>query len=158
MNVSSCHALAAVPGQTAYCGSKAAAARIMEIIHLGAIPYLQFIPKFAKSTSESPNIRCFSLHPGAVDTELLKHLERTMDLELRWRWTEPELTGATILWLANAQADFLRGRWLSTNWRVDELQAREHDIVQQNMLKMAFNAVLGITSEAQIYFSSKVVE
>jgi short-subunit dehydrogenase len=35
VNISSCHALAAIPGQSGYCCSKIAAARMMEILHLG---------------------------------------------------------------------------------------------------------------------------
>jgi NADP-dependent 3-hydroxy acid dehydrogenase YdfG len=35
VNISSCHALAAIPGQSGYCSSKIAAARMMEILHLG---------------------------------------------------------------------------------------------------------------------------
>ena len=54
------------------------------------------------------------------------------------------MTGGTILWLTNPRADFLRGRWLSVNWRVDELEAKKDVIVGQNLFKTAFNAQLGI--------------
>ena len=93
---------------------------------------------------EAPNIRCFSIHPGAVDTAMLRNTAQQVGVDLKWRWTQPELTGAIILWLTTARAGFMRGRWLSTNWNVHELEALKQDIVGQNLLKTAFNAKLGI--------------
>ena len=93
---------------------------------------------------DTPNIRCFSIHPGAVNTELLHELERKMGFKLRWRWSEPLLTGATSLWLTTDRAEFLRGRWMSTNWRMDELEARKGEILKYNLLKLAFNAKIGL--------------
>lgn len=89
-------------------------------------------------------MRCFSLHPGAVNTALVQDLERAMGFTMPWEWTEPALTGGTILWLTTERADFLRGRWLSTNWRVDELEAQKDSIVERNMLKLGFSAKLGL--------------
>lgn len=96
------------------------------------------------NTVEHTNLRCFSLHPGAVDTELLHELERKMGLKLHWTWTDPSLTGGTILWLTTERAEFLRGRWISVNWRIDELEAQADKIVEQNLFKLAFNASLGM--------------
>jgi NAD(P)-dependent dehydrogenase (short-subunit alcohol dehydrogenase family) len=122
VSISSCHALAAVPGQTAYCSSKIAAARIVEICNLGEIIMVR--EGSATHTDyfiEAPNLRCFSLHPGAVNTKLIHELEEKMNLgPLPWRLNSPALTGATILWLTTEKAEFLRGRCLSVNWRVDE--------------------------------------
>lgn len=61
-----------------------------------------------------------------------------------WRWTEAALSGGVILWLTTPSADFLRGRWISVNWNVTELEQRKDSIVSQNLLKTAFNAQLGI--------------
>lgn len=81
-----------------------------------------------------------------MDTELLHELQRKMGaLELNWQWTAPDLVGSVVLWLTTAEADFLRGRWLSANWRVDQLAACEGEIVDKNLLKLAFNARLGIS-------------
>jgi hypothetical protein len=96
------------------------------------------------SSAECPNIRCFSLHPGAVDTQLLDELREKMGIELHWRWTDLSLTGATILWLTTNRAEFLRGRWISANWRVDELEKMKEEIVGRNLLKLAFTASLGV--------------
>ena len=63
--------------------------------------------------------------------------------QFKWTYTSPELVGAMILYLTNSRADFLRGRWMSVNWRVDELEALKQDIVDKNLLKTAFNARLG---------------
>ena len=107
-------------------------------------PYYHIASTQLTQHLDSPNIRCFSIHPGAVDTELLHELERKMGLRLRWRWTDPLLTGAAALWLTTPRAEFLRGRWISVNWRMDELEARKEEIVDQNLLKFAFNAKLGV--------------
>ena len=76
---------------------------------------------------------------------MVMNTARSAGIELAWNWTEAELTGGVILWLTTTQAEFLRGRWLSANWRVDELVAMKETIISQNLLKTAFNAKLGLS-------------
>ena len=68
---------------------------------------------------------------------------RLVGVKLKWKWTEPVLAGGTILWLTTPRAGFLRGRWLSANWRVSDLERQKEVIINQNLLKKAFNAKLG---------------
>jgi hypothetical protein len=70
-------------------------------------------------------------------------VQKAMGIELTWSWTKPELVGAVCLWLTTERADFLRGRWLSANWRVDDLDMQRDCIASKHMLKTAFNLKLG---------------
>ena len=86
-------------------------------------------------------MRVFSVHPGLVDTEMSRKHGTTH----KWAWTysTPDLVAGTALWLTTARAEFLRGRWISAEWKVDELEAKADEIVKGNLLKSAFNARLG---------------
>jgi hypothetical protein len=46
-----------------------------------------------------------------------------------------ELFGSTTVWLAGADADFLRGRFVAANWDVDELLEHKNEIVDGGLLK-----------------------
>ena len=64
-------------------------------------------------------------------------------IKMDLNWTTPALTGAVSLWLSTPRAEFLRGRLISVNWRVDELEAMKERIVENYLLKSAFNARFG---------------
>jgi hypothetical protein len=53
------------------------------------------------------------------------------------------LVSGLLLYLTKSKADFLRGRWLSANWSVDDLEAREAEIVKDNLLTVNLKADLG---------------
>jgi len=124
ISMSSTTALVVFPTQTAYGSSKLATNRLIETLHF-----------------EYPNVRSFSLHPGLVDTAL----SRTHEVSTRYAWTmdSPALSAGTVLYLTTPGAEFLRGRWISANWRVDELEKRREQIVGQNLLKTGFTGRLG---------------
>lgn len=46
-----------------------------------------------------------------------------------------ELFGSTTVWLASEEAEFLRGRFVTANWDVDELKQHEKEIVDDGLLK-----------------------
>lgn len=75
---------------------------------------------------------------------MVKDLTAQVGITMNVRWTAPALTGATSLFLTTPRADFLRGRFVSVNWRMDELEAMRKDIVENRLLKSAFNAKLGV--------------
>lgn len=74
---------------------------------------------------------------------MMTDMTTEMGVSFKMKFTEPELTGAVILWLSTASAEFLRGRFVSVNWKVNELEAMKDDIVRHKLLKSAFNAKLG---------------
>lgn len=65
------------------------------------------------------------------------------DKMIGWGHDSVQLPAGVCLYLASPRADFLRGRWISANWRVDELEARKTEIMSENLLKTGFMAKLG---------------
>lgn len=45
-----------------------------------------------------------------------------------------ELPGHFLVWLASPEGDFLKGKYLWSNWDVDELKARKDEILAANKL------------------------
>lgn len=94
--------------------------------------------------SELPNIRAFNVHPGVVETQMVNDGAAQIGVTMNLTWTAPALTGAVSLFLSTPRADFLRGRFVSVNWRMDELEGMKEEIVENRLLKSAFNAKLGV--------------
>lgn len=54
-----------------------------------------------------------------------------------------ELPGGVVLFLTTPEADFLRGRWVSANWKVDELVELQETIVKEHLLVSGILGKLG---------------
>jgi hypothetical protein len=54
-----------------------------------------------------------------------------------------ELPAGAAAYLAYPQAKFLSGRYMSSNWDVDELQARKDEIAEKNLLKIDLRGEFG---------------
>lgn len=113
---SSLGAIITTLGLSAYQPSKTAVNRIAE-----------FLDK------EYPDLKVFAYHPGAVLTELV----RQSLPEETWPYfvDKPELAGNYCVWLASGKADFLSGRYSSSNWDVTEVLAVKETIVEKDLLK-----------------------
>lgn len=89
-------------------------------------------------TQEQPNIRAFSIFPGLVATEMppKQYLWCALD--------DPMLTGGLTLFLCTERAEWMRGRQMSVNWDIEEMEAHKDEIVQKGLtvLKVS-NAKLG---------------
>ena len=48
----------------------------------------------------------------------------------------PELAAACCVYLMTSKADYLRGRFISANWDVTELEQRKQEIVEKDLLKL----------------------
>lgn len=48
----------------------------------------------------------------------------------------PELSGAVCVYLSTPEADYLRGRHLSANWDLMELQKCKDEILEKDLLKL----------------------
>ena len=48
----------------------------------------------------------------------------------------PDLAGGFVVWLVKEKRLWLSGRYLSANWDVDELCAKQKEIVKSDKLKM----------------------
>lgn len=72
--------------------------------------------------NQEQGLRIHSFHPGGVLTETVREFgmtEETMD------WDDVQLPGQFAVWLASEEADFLNGRFVWTNWDVEELLSRK---------------------------------
>lgn len=49
---------------------------------------------------------------------------------------KPELTGDTVVFLTQKRREWLAGRYLSCTWDMEELLAREDEIIQGDKLKV----------------------
>ncbi|KAL8284148.1 hypothetical protein RQP46_004897 [Phenoliferia psychrophenolica] len=116
INTSSVGSTFTVPGFSAYMPTKSAINRLTEFIHY-----------------EYPNnVRAFAIHPGGVMTTLSKAMPEGMHFMLS---DSVDLSGAYCLWLSTQpEADFLRGRYTSCNWDVNELVARKEEIIADELL------------------------
>lgn len=96
--------------------------------------------KLTYCTTDHPNARVFNMHPGIVDTELTKshHVQ-----QMGFIMDSPELAGGMSLFLTTPDAEFLRGRWVSANWNVDELVEMRDLIVKEHLLVSGLNGKLG---------------
>ncbi|KAL4922110.1 hypothetical protein BDW62DRAFT_77114 [Aspergillus aurantiobrunneus] len=89
--------------------------------------------------SEYPSVTSVSLDPGVVATDMATsvwYLEPFMK-------DTPELVGGTALWLSSGDRSFLSGRVVSTNWDVDELEARKEEIVNEDLLTICYRGRFG---------------
>jgi len=109
------------PGFSAYSISK--------LVDLRLVEYLDV---------EQPGIRAFAVHPGFVPTQM------ELDAFSAYTIDPPELTGGLSLYLSTPRADHLRGRYISVNWDVNDMEKHKEEITEKGLLKTAFlNAKLG---------------
>jgi NAD(P)-dependent dehydrogenase (short-subunit alcohol dehydrogenase family) len=113
INVTSAGAWSVLPSQSGYCISK--------LLTLQQIPFV---------AEEYANITAIALHPGMIDTDMLELAFRRFDLET------PELVGGLSVWLSHPHARFLSGRFVASQWSVDELLARKDEIMGGRQLKV----------------------
>jgi NAD(P)-dependent dehydrogenase (short-subunit alcohol dehydrogenase family) len=76
-------------------------------------------------------IKCFAVHPGGVLTVLAKNMPKELHANLV---DEPDLAAGFIVWLCSGQADWAKGRYLSSNWDIDELMQLKDRIVEDDLL------------------------
>ncbi|KAF3044741.1 hypothetical protein E8E12_010108 [Didymella heteroderae] len=109
------------PNFASYIPSKLAAAKYMEYLH-----------------AEQPSVRCFSVIPGLVATEMPppEYMDMARD--------NPMLTGGLSLLLCTERAEWLRGGLVSVNWDWEEMEQHKNEIVAKGLIKLGFtNAKFG---------------
>ncbi|KAL9576264.1 MAG: hypothetical protein Q9212_007244 [Teloschistes hypoglaucus] len=119
LNVSSGGAHVVFPGASAYQTTKMAILRLSE---------------FTNTDYGKQGIVAFSIHPGGVRTELAGGMPQHMrDMLLI---DTPELGANTMVYLTHERQEWLRGRYVSAQWDMDELFARKDEIVEKDLLKV----------------------
>ncbi len=76
-------------------------------------------------------IKCFAIHPGGVPTTLGKNMPEDLH---QFLVDEPELAAGFIVWLCSGKADWAKGRYLSSNWDVNELTQMKDQIIKDDLL------------------------
>ncbi|KAH7034794.1 putative 3-oxoacyl-reductase [Microdochium trichocladiopsis] len=71
------------------------------------------------------HVRVYHLQPGVVNTDLNKSVGGVEALGFE---DHVSLPAGTILWLASPEAAFLKGKYLWSNWDMDELKTRAEEI------------------------------
>ena len=118
VNISSIGAQMCTPGASAYQTAKFALLRLTE---------------FLNAEYEERGLIAFAMHPGAVKTALAWK----MPAAIRENLTDtPELMASTIVFLTQKRREWLRGRYISCTWDMQELLAKKEEIVKKDMLKM----------------------
>jgi NAD(P)-dependent dehydrogenase (short-subunit alcohol dehydrogenase family) len=114
--ISSVGAQLLTPGASDYQTSKHAINRLCE---------------FVKLDHGEDGIKCFAIHPGGVPTTLAKNMPEAIHASLV---DKPELAAGFIVWLCSGKADWANGRYLSSNWDVQELVRMKDRIIADDLL------------------------
>lgn len=109
-----------IPGESISMGlSKLALNRFMEYV---AVKY------------GDRGVLSYGLHPGGVKTAMSQGEQVPPNVAAMCNDT-PELSAAMAVWLAKEPRPWLNGRYIASNWDVDELEAMKDDIVKGDKLK-----------------------
>jgi NAD(P)-dependent dehydrogenase (short-subunit alcohol dehydrogenase family) len=99
---------------------------------------------------EHPELAVYSIHPGAVETDMTKNAGYKEKVEgEEWAWKEggaaadmlsqfddAGLPAGFMVWLASPEGRFLKGKYLWANWDVEELKAQKEQIEGSNFLEL----------------------
>ena len=114
--ISSVGAQLLTPGASDYQTSKHAINRLCEFVNVD---------------HGEDGVKCFAVHPGGVPTALGKNMPGELHAHLV---DSPDLAAGFIVWLCSGAADWARGRFLSSNWDVAELDRLQNHILQHDLL------------------------
>lgn len=117
LNISSVGALRQRPGASGYQTAKFALLRFSE---------------FLNAEYASQGLISYSAHPGGVMTELARNMPKETHHMLQ---DTPELGGETFVWLTSERREWLRGRYVSVNWDMEEFLAIKQRVEDGDLLK-----------------------
>lgn len=113
-----------MPGASDYQTSKHAINRLCE---------------FVQVDHGDDGIKCFSIHPGGVATDLGLNMPDNMH---EYLIDDPNLAASFAVWLCSGKADWAKGRYLSATWDVGELTALKDEILRDDLLVNRLRAKL----------------
>lgn len=120
INVTSAAGIAIIPHTASYSLSKLAQIQIQRFV-----------------AAENPNVTAISLHPGTVLTPITKPAFVKFSLDTYG------LAGGVAVWLATDEAKFMNGRYLGSNWSVNEMMDRQEEIVSKELLNVELQGTFG---------------
>ncbi|KAK4156570.1 hypothetical protein C8A00DRAFT_40963 [Chaetomidium leptoderma] len=104
------------PGYSSYSTAKSATVRLWDSL-----------------ASANPDLSVFHIQPGVVDTDMNREAGGVKAAGFE---DHVSLPGSFILWLASPEARFLKGRFLFSNWDIDELKARRNEFESGEQFKV----------------------
>ncbi|KAK4044646.1 hypothetical protein C8A01DRAFT_11900 [Parachaetomium inaequale] len=107
------------PGFVAYSAAKLAAVRLWDSVGFA-----------------NPGLRVFHLQPGVVDTDMNKESGGVKAVGFE---DHVSLPATFIVWLASLEARFLKGKFLWSNWDIDELKARRSELESSTLLNVTLS-------------------
>ncbi|KAL9617550.1 MAG: hypothetical protein Q9160_007667 [Pyrenula sp. 1 TL-2023] len=118
LNYSSVGAHRTRPGASAYQSAKFALCRFTE---------------FVQAEYGEQGLLAMSVHPGGIPTELAlrmpSHVHGMLGDTL-------EVASHTVVWLTSERREWLKGRFVSCNWDMEELEKERERVVKGDLLKM----------------------
>ena len=118
--------LVTLPGQSAY--------GITKLVDLRLAAY---------AAAEYPHVSVTAMHPGIILTDMANG----NDMFEPYAKDTPLLAGSIANWLTSKEASFLRGRYITANWDVNELIARKEEIVSKDLLTVQLSGLVGTVAE-----------
>jgi NAD(P)-dependent dehydrogenase (short-subunit alcohol dehydrogenase family) len=91
------------------------------------------LTEFVAQEEKEKGFIAISIHPGGVATDLAMNLPEYLRPNLV---DKPELAGDSIVWLTGERKEWLSGRYVSCNWDMQELLAKQDEIVKGDLLKV----------------------
>ncbi|CCM04176.1 uncharacterized protein FIBRA_06338 [Fibroporia radiculosa] len=112
--------LAKMPNLSAYQTSKLALLRFTELL---------------MTEYGDKGILALCVHPGVIETDMA---DQVPDVKAGGFGTvdTPELSAHTLTWLVRERRDWLAGRYVSSQWDMEELSAKKQEIIQGDKLKV----------------------
>ncbi|KAK9323707.1 hypothetical protein V1517DRAFT_359596 [Lipomyces orientalis] len=102
-----------------------------------SISKLVVLQEAAYFSASYKNMKAFAVHPGLVRTDMTHNAMLHMDSQ------PPELVGGLGVWLSHPHAGFLNGRVVANTWDVDELVARNEEILGGKQLTIGLIGTFG---------------
>jgi len=140
VNVGTWGMLAVMPVGSSYFISKLAQGRLSEAIPLAypKVSSINFHPAMTVTdmANSHPEVLHFSKDTGMLILPLSSISLANLGLKV-------ELAAGTAVYLASPQAKFLSGRYMSSNWDVDELEARKDEVIKKDLLKIDLKGEFG---------------
>lgn len=104
-------------GQSSYGTSRLANCRLTE---------------FMAREYEEEGLIAISLHPGGIKTDMAGNFPEKLHFSLN---DVVALPADTTVWLASKRRDWLNGRYVTSNWDLEELESKKEEIVTKDLFK-----------------------
>lgn len=88
--------------------------------------------EFLTRDYERQGLISISLHPGGVKTDMITNFPEYLHATLV---DEANLSADTVVWLCSERREWLNGRFVVSNWDMEELEGKKGGIVEKNLFK-----------------------